>query len=388
VSGRNQPTGEVHGVYVHFPWCLQKCPYCDFVSFAAPRADLEHERYAAAVLAELAHRGVPRAETIFFGGGTPSLWEPRALGRVLRALTGGTPRTPGADEVTVECNPSSLDAERARALVAEGVTRLSVGVQSLDRERLAHLGRLHDAGGAFTAVRAAVASGARVSADLIYGVATDGRQESPEEAASEARRLAELGIGHVSAYALTIEPNTEFGARARAGRLPLLSDAVMAESFEAVGEALVAAGLERYEVSNYARPGDECRHNLGYWRGRDYLGLGCAAVGTVAGVRYRNPPNAERYLERAEAGDFTPHEREELSPETQLRERLMLGLRMREGVDLARARDELGVDPWTRERTRDVERLVADGRIERDGERLRIPEAHWLFADGIAAALF
>jgi oxygen-independent coproporphyrinogen-3 oxidase len=370
------------GAYVHFPWCLQKCPYCDFVSFARPREEVEHRRYADAVLAELAWRAPGREPaTIFFGGGTPSLWEPAELGRVIRALG-------QASEITVECNPSSLDAERAAALVAAGVTRLSVGVQSLDRDRLAHLGRLHDAEGAFAALRGAVASGARVSADLIYGVGTDGGAESPEEAAAEARRLAELGIGHVSAYALTIEPNTEFGARARAGRLPLVSDALVAESFEAVGEALERAGLSRYEVSSYARPGEECRHNLGYWRGRDYLGLGCAAVGTVAGVRYRNAPNAERYLERAEAGDFTPHEREELAPETRLRERLMLGLRTREGVDLDRAAAELGVDPWAPERAREIARLCREGRLVRDGGRLRVPVEHWLFADGIAATLF
>lgn len=386
------------GVYLHFPWCLKKCPYCDFVSFAAERPDLPHEAYADAVIAEIEHRLATedwppaRLGSVFVGGGTPSLWAPEALGRVLRRIVAIAPATDDL-EITVECNPTSLDAAGALALVDQGVTRLSVGVQSLDPERLTFLGRLHDPPGALAAVRAAVASGAAVSADLIYGVATERGSQTPDEAAGEARVIGELGVGHVSAYALTIEPNTEFGARARSGQLPLLSDALMAESFEAVGQTLGELGFDRYEISNFAPPERRCRHNLGYWRGHDYLGLGCAAVGTMShadqtATRRRNAPNAERYLAKVAAGDFTPHESEPLDPETRLRERIMLGLRLAEGFDLEGAAAALGVDPWPPERRREADRLVARGKLTCDAGRLSIPSAHWLFADGIAASLF
>jgi putative oxygen-independent coproporphyrinogen III oxidase len=384
-------------VYVHFPWCLRKCPYCDFVSFAAERDEIDHAGYAEAVLAEIAARADVlarhRLATIFFGGGTPSLWEPRELGRVLSAIVGDAGSVADDLEVTVECNPTSLDAERAAALVDAGVNRLSVGVQSLDAERLAFLGRLHEPAGALEAVRVAVAAAPRASADLIYGVATERGFETPEEAALEARTLADLGLGHVSAYALTIEPNTRFGELARKGRLPLLEDDIVAQSFEAVGEALAPHGLDRYEISNFAAPGEEARHNLAYWRGDDYLGLGCAAYGTLSSggghaVRYRNPPNAEKYLARAHAGRFEPHEREALDPETRLRERLMLGLRLSVGLDLTAASADLGVNPWTAERTATIARLVARGRLVHEGSRLRIPAAARLHSDGIAAELF
>lgn len=386
------------GVYLHFPWCLRKCPYCDFVSFAAEREELPHETYADAVIAEIDARAQSEAwqfeaiGSVFVGGGTPSLWAPEALGRVLRRILALAPATDDL-EVTAECNPSSLTVDGARALVDHGVNRLSVGVQSLNAERLGFLGRLHDGPGAVAAVRAAVGSGAAVSADLIYGVATGTSRQTPDEAADEARIVSELGVGHVSAYALTIEPNTDFGARARAGRLPLLSDALMAESFEAVGDTLASRGFARYEISNFATPDAACRHNLGYWRGRDYLGLGCAAVGTLTSAqgvtsRRRNSPNAERYVEKARAGDFTPHETEALDPETRLRERIMLGLRLTEGLDLEGAAHDLGIEPWPPERRREADRLAQQGKLKIAGGHLTIPKEHWIFADGIAAALF
>lgn len=374
------------GVYLHFPWCLRKCPYCDFVSFAAEPEAIRHAEYADAVIAEIEARRaveawhIERIASVFVGGGTPSLWAPAELGRVLRRILALAP-SDGA-EVTVECNPSSLDADHARALVDQGVTRLSVGVQGLDRARLAFLGRWHDAPEALAAVTAALQSGAAVSADLIYGVATGDIAQTPEQAADEARRVVELGVDHVSAYALTIEQNTEFGARAREGRLPLLADSLMAESFTAVGDTLAALGLGRYEISNFARPGAECRHNLGYWRGHDYLGLGCAAVGTMNGIRRRNAPNADRYLAKIAAGDVTPHEREELDDATRMRERIMLGLRLAEGLE------EATMLTWEPARRAEAERLLEAGKLERSDGRLRIPDAHWLFADGIAAQLF
>ena len=340
----------------------------------------------------------PRLVSIFFGGGTPSLWQPKSLGRVLRAIQ---ETFTGDDvEITVECNPSSLDYERARALHDVGVNRLSVGVQSLDADRLAFLGRRHSADGALAALRAAIAASLpRVSSDLLYGVSG----QTPARAVAEVSALADVGITHISAYNLTIEPNTQFGALARRGRLPLASDSAMVDSFFAVHEALAARSFGHYEISNYARAGDECRHNLGYWHGVPYLGLGCGAYGTVPWqghqLRYRNQPEPRRYVAAVRelpaqgANLFTVNDplstlREELEPATQLRERIMLGLRLVDGFNLAEAAAAIGAEAWPVARKRAAERLIQRGRLVREEDRLRVPLAAWALVDGTAAELF
>ncbi len=425
------------GVYVHFPWCLKKCPYCDFLSIAvdperlkrdvdrgpaasdrrtlplaerapldapAARAVLPHDTYADAVLAELTARRVEVAErgplrSVFFGGGTPSLWAPGELGRVLAGLLSFGDDVRAEDvEITVECNPTSFDVEHAKRLMAVGVNRVSIGVQSLDSERLGFLGRLHDVPGGLRAVEQALSAGMpRVYADLIFGVAG----QMPEDAAREVRRVAETGVTHLSAYALTIEPGTLFGALAKRGKLPLLDDDRIAESFSAVDETLTSLGFSHYEVSNYAREGHVAHHNIGYWRGDDYLGLGTGAWGTVtltdgSRLRYRNTPSVERYLAAwdgrepvAAPFESGPHlgEHEPIDAETALSERILLGLRLADGLDLEAAGRELGVEAWTAERKRAAERLEKRGRIERRGPRLVIPKSQWLFADGTIAEL-
>src|SRR5579883_2628910 len=332
------------GVYVHFPWCLAKCPYCDFVSYAAARDAIDHAAYADAVVSEIDRRAPAaagrRVRSVFFGGGTPSLWEPRELGRVLARVVRAAETVGDAGlEVTVECNPSSLDEDRARALLDVGVNRLSVGVQSLRDDRLRFLGRLHDADRARAALRAAQRAGAgrelALSADLIVGLPG----QSPAEARDQAIELLELGLTHLSCYQLTIEPGTRFGELAKRGRLPLADEGAVADAFLAIDEALAARGLEHYEVSNYAKPGEEARHNLGYWRGGAYVGLGCAAYGFAmtggathpargGGVRWRNATTPQAYVEQTRAmsgGRGCEAEREELDGETLLRERIMLG---------------------------------------------------------------
>ncbi|HVZ31879.1 MAG TPA: radical SAM family heme chaperone HemW, partial [Polyangiaceae bacterium] len=391
------------GVYVHFPWCIKKCPYCDFLSVPSARADIPHERYASAVLAEIAARraelGPQQVRSIFFGGGTPSLWRVAELRRVLRGIVEAFCPGRPPPEITVECNPGSLGYDTARRLLDAGVNRLSIGVQGLDDERLRFLGRWHDAAQALSSVQAAIQSGMpRVSADLIYGVA----EQSPESAAAEARRLAQLGLSHVSAYTLTIEPQTAFGARARKGRLPLAPEQAVADAFLAVDAALAEQGLEHYEISNFARPGQRAEHNLGYWRGLDYVGLGCGAWGTVtrAGqrVRYRNRPQPDGYLDTALAlegsGRREPEklrqlesESEPLSADVQLSESLMLGLRLAEGVDVERAEARTGARMWTRARRQAATRLVERGRLLERGPRLSIPKEAWLFSDGIISEL-
>lgn len=404
------------GVYVHFPWCLKKCPYCDFVSYAEQPQQIEHERYANAVIAELERRAENladrRLETVFFGGGTPSLWATSEIGRVLDAIVRTATTVAPNLEVTAECNPTSLDGDKARALVDVGINRLSIGVQGTNRERLEFLGRLHDPSGGLRAVEAAVRAGVpRVSADLIYGVAvpeegasarylagSPTREQTPQEAAAEARRVAETGVTHVSAYSLTIEAGTRFGELARRDKLPIADEDSVTDSFFAIEEALGSMGLEHYEISNYAKPGDEARHNLGYWRGHDYLGLGCAAFGTVSGpgakqppswaLRYRNVTDPMRYMRTALAGNVDVESEEALSPETRLRERIMLGLRLRAGFDVNEATAHSGEIVWTDQRREAAKRLVERGKLEMHGDILRVPKHAWVLADGIAAELF
>lgn len=378
-------------VYVHFPWCVQRCPYCDFATSAARPEAIPHDAYADAVVRELALRrddlGDARATTLFFGGGTPSLWEVPALARVVAAA-----RAAGdIDEVTVECNPTSLTASRVAALADAGVTRLSLGVQSLRDDHLRYLGRLHDADGARRALRSAVAHGGlRVSADVMFGM----HGQSPDALCEDLTELVDLGVEHVSAYMLTIEPETRFGELARKGRLPRLHDDEVAAMYERVESHLAALGFAHYEVSNYARPGAEARHNLAYWRGDPYLGLGAAAVGCTPArdrptwaSRWRNVYDVPGYLAALADGRRPPEEREALDPETRAREALLLGLRAVEGVETEGVRARTGVD-LRATRARAWDRELRAGNVRDDGARWTIPASRWLQADGITARLF
>ena len=379
-------------VYVHFPWCLQRCPYCDFATEAINPARIPHARYADAVVRELSLRldALPpgaRARTLFFGGGTPSLWDPADLGRVVAAVA----RRGELEEVTVECNPTSLDDDRCARWKDVGVDRVSIGVQSLRDEHLRYLGRLHDADGAARAVRTAVrAGGLRVSADVMFGMA----EQSIDALTEDLSALLGDGVEHLSCYALTIESGTRFGELARKGRLPRLEDDRVATMYEAVERACEGAGLGHYEVSNYARPGATSRHNEAYWSGEWYLGLGAGAVGCTAaptdgraGERWRNQADAAAYCDALERGELPPGETEAIAPEVRVQEGLMLGLRTAAGVDLATLSARTGVDPMTG-REAAVAREVSRGNLVDEGARWSIPRARWLLADDIVARLF
>lgn len=372
--------------YVHFPWCLQKCPYCDFASATIRRPEVPHAQYADAVLRELELRasvtGTGPLPSVFFGGGTPSLWEPRELGRVLRAIRGAFGSQDEDLEITVECNPSSLDQRRAAELHEAGVTRLSIGVQSLDAQRLRYLGRLHDGPGALAAVRSALAEVPRVSADLMFGML----EQTPDDFLAEVAQLLELGLTHLSVYALTIEPQTQFGELYRKGRLKIAKEDAYADTFLACEALLAEHGFEHYEVSNYAQPGQTSRHNQHYWRGGDYLGLGCAAVGCVDRKRTRNRSEPANYFAATDIATLED-EHEVLDAQSIVREGLMLGLRTSEGVDLRELRARAGIDP-KRGRERELAKGLEQGRLTVDGERLRVPREHWLQLDGIVTDLF
>ncbi|RLB52526.1 MAG: coproporphyrinogen III oxidase family protein [Deltaproteobacteria bacterium] len=390
-------TGTDTSVYVHFPWCLKRCPYCDFTTRKIDRGDVPHRAYADAIMRELEARGEGLGErrltSVFFGGGTPSLWDAGELGRVLRGIRGafGSPERRGGQsvdpevEVTVECNPSSLDEAHAAALVEAGVNRLSVGVQSFDDERLRFLGRFHDSAGAVKALECALKDAPRVSADLMFGTVN---QDTVDDDLS---RVLDLGIEHVSAYALTIEPGTQFGELHRKGRLQVASEEDYASMFRAAGERFSAAGWGHYEVSNYAVPGEESRHNQHYWRGGAYLGLGAAAVGCLdesegRARRWKNEGIGEDYIAGSQDGRFEA-ESEDLDGEMIVREAIMLGLRTAEGVDLHRTAARSGVDPRAG-RGDAITRRVARGDLIDDGDRLRVPRERWILLDGIIADLF
>ena len=400
-------------VYLHFPWCLEKCPYCDFVSYKVDRPAIAHEAYADAVLAELEARvstlgdslASRRFISIFVGGGTPSLWASESLGRVLEALRS---RLHFIDdpEVTVECNPSSLSEGHARDLRAIGVNRLSVGVQSLDDEELKYLGRLHDGAGAMNALRSAQSAGfKRVSGDLIYALP----MHSAEASLPMAGQLLDLGLTHVSAYQLTIEPGTRFGELAKRGRLPMADEGTSAEAFLALDSYMEGRGLRHYEVSNFAVPGQESVHNTGYWRGLEYLALGCGAYGfwrmegpgePAWGVRYLNEKLPESYMQlartmRAGTGftaETTAHSTtastERLDGETLVKERIMLGLRMADGFQVEASEADLLVPVRTPARQRSADKLEQRGRLCAEAKRWIVPKSRWLFVDGTAAELF
>jgi len=379
-------------VYVHFPYCLKKCPYCDFNSYGTGREEVPHEAYADAVLRELEWRLPAVAErtlaSVFFGGGTPSLWRASEIGRVISAIRGAFRVREDDLEITVECNPTSLDRGKAAELRDAGVTRASVGVQSLDAERLAWLGRLHDADGALRALREARAELPRVSGDLMFGLPG----QPPGAFLADLERVLETGVDHVSAYALTIEPGTQFGELHKKGRLPIATDDAYADTFLAVEERLGRAGFAHYEVSNYARPGQEARHNLHYWRGGAYVGVGAGAVGCVddpttrRSKRWRSEPLPARYLETSGTPAVETWT-EALSPADRVREALMLGLRTREGVRLETLEERTGLD-LRAGREAAIERRTSRGELIVEDGALRVPTRHWLALDAIVTDLF
>ena len=375
-------------VYIHFPWCARKCPYCDFATEPIRAKALPHERYADAVLRELDARAADlqgrELKSIFFGGGTPPLWDPNALERTLQGITGTFEHVSDDLEVTVECNPSSLTRENAARLREAGVGRLSIGVQSLRDTHLRFLGRLHDSERAVAALEEATAEMPRVSAELRLGRPGQTLTELGEDIA----RIADTGARHVSAYALTIEEKTMFGSLHRAGKLRVAPEEQYADLFEHAEQCFADLGWSHYEVSNYAAEGQESRHNLHYWRGGAYVGLGAAAVGCLdqgpgSAERWRNDPNPQRYLEH----DTLEAEIEELGPDEIIREALMLGLRTIDGMNLAATQRRAGRDPKAG-REREVERAIEEGNLTQVGDWLRVPQDRWLKLDGIVRDLF
>lgn len=356
-------------VYVHVPFCAARCGYCDFATWT-DRAHLMGA-YVDACIRDYERRraagDVRPADTVFFGGGTPSLLPAEHLVAILDRIE----RVPGA-EVTVECNPDSVDEAKLRAYAAAGVTRISLGVQSTAPGVLAALERTHDPA-RVRRVAALVRDGGFASwnVDLIYG--TPGETDADWHRTLE--DVLELGAPHVSAYALTVEPATPLGRAVAAGRRPPPDEDVQAERYELADARLTAAGLSWYEISNWARPGHHCRHNLGYWLGADVLALGCAAHGVTAGRRWWTVRSPDRYVERIRAGRSPVAGEESLSPEESAEERFALALRTAAGAPLA---------PPARHEAR---RLAEAGLLVVAGDRVVLTRAGRRLATDVTARL-
>jgi oxygen-independent coproporphyrinogen-3 oxidase len=386
------------GVYVHFPFCTVRCPYCDFA--VDTRREIPHDEYAATVAIEIAARRAwyrapdgapPPLRSIYFGGGTPGLWRPDALGRVLDAVRHAFDG-PACDqlEITVEANPGEVTREHLHALRAAGVNRLSFGLQSFDDGLLVRLGRNHVAAAGPSAVAAARAAGfASLSCDLMYGL--------PGQSLDHWRRSVEallaLAPEHVSAYALTVERGTAFGALARAKRLGAASDELTAEMFDWGREALAAAGYEHYEVSSYARAGAHAIHNGLYWSGGSYLGVGASAAsfrpltdGTA--WRFTNARATDTYEAAVRAAGRPAAVERRLAPDLE-NEAMWLGLRTRSGIDRASHARRHGRDPLADPGRAAAARRCADaGWLDLEPGALRLTHRGFLFADEVASRLW
>lgn len=371
-------------LYIHWPFCVSKCPYCDFNSHV--RESVDQEAWRAALLADLAYEasltGGRPLGSIFFGGGTPSLMPPATIAALIDAAAGHWSFTDGI-EISMEANPNSAEAARFADAAAAGVNRLSLGLQALDDAALKFLGRAHDADEGLAALEAAQRVVDRVSIDLIYA--------RPEQSAAqweaELARALSFGTEHLSLYQLTIEPGTRFETDVRLGQFTPADPDFAAELYELTQAMTVAAGRPAYEVSNHARPGAESRHNLAYWRYADYVGVGPGAHGRrmeMATTRHKKPENWQSALTRNGHGLV---EERALEPDERAAEALMMGLRLAEGVDLTDLAERTGIAYTALVNEEAVARLSKHGLIQHIGGRLTVTPAGMLLLDGILAEI-
>ena len=374
------------GLYVHWPFCAAKCPYCDFNSHV--RTAIDEKGWCEAILREMAHVAVlqgndrPCLETIFFGGGTPSLMHGASVGRIIDTAARLWPIASDV-EITLEANPASAEAARFADYRAAGVGRISLGVQALNDADLRFLGRLHNVAEAKAALALAIKTFDRVSLDLIY--ARPG--QTIENWKTELAEALAFGTEHMSLYQLTIEPQTPFAVQHRQGAFRIPGEDLAADLFEATQEATAAAGLPAYEVSNHARRGAEARHNLIYWRYGDYAGVGPGAHGRLAIGGRRVATACERLPERWREKVITDGhgfvEMNEVSPSEASRENLLMSLRLAEGIDVEAYHARWGTAP---DPVRIAE-LAGEGLVELEANRLRATPRGMLVLNSVIAAL-
>ncbi|TMJ17730.1 MAG: coproporphyrinogen III oxidase [Alphaproteobacteria bacterium] len=372
-SARNDGVSRL-ALYIHWPFCVSKCPYCDFNSHV--REQVDQVQWREALLTDLAYEAqqLPgrRLTSIFFGGGTPSLMPPETVAALLQAAERHWGFDPNL-EITLEANPSSVEAARFGDLAAAGVNRVSLGLQSLDDAALRFLGRAHGVAEGLAALETAQQAFQRVSFDLIYAL-----PDQDEQAwAHQLERALGFGTTHLSLYQLTIEPGTRFAAMAARGELSPKDPDEAAGFYELTQKMTEAAGLPAYEISNHARPGEESRHNLAYWDYRTYAGIGPGAHGRRGGLMTQRHRKPENWLAALARNGHGAQVEEALSPDEAAHEALLMGLRLRKGIDLRRPGLAEHLDAQA------VERLEAQGLLQRSEDRLRVTPAGMLLLDAI-----
>ena len=371
-------------LYIHWPFCLSKCPYCDFNSHV--REGVDEAAWKAALLADLAHEAAltegRELGSIFFGGGTPSLMPPATVAALIEAA-GRHWRFAPDIEITLEANPSSVEAARFADLAAAGVNRVSLGLQSLDDAALRFLGRAHDVSEGLAALQTAQAEFSRVSFDLIYALPG---QTAAQWEAQLARALG-FGTGHLSLYQLTIEPGTRFETMVRQKQFTELDPDLAADLFLLTRQMTAAAGLPAYEISNHARPGQESRHNLTYWRYGDYIGVGPGAHGRrngLATVRHRKPEN---FLGSVARDGHGIAEQRKLGAREQAAEALLMGLRLREGIDPGAIARRFGLEPAALIDGKRRAIYIAQGLLREAPDRLIVTDAGMPLLDALLGEL-
>jgi oxygen-independent coproporphyrinogen-3 oxidase len=371
-------------LYIHWPFCVSKCPYCDFNSHV--RDGVDQAAWRAALLADMAHEAAltsgRRVSSIFFGGGTPSLMPPATVAALIEAAD----RLWGLDEgaeITLEANPSSVESANFTSLASAGVNRVSLGIQALDDKTLGFLGRAHNATDALAALSAAQKNFARVSFDLI----TARPNQSLDEWASELSRALSFGTGHLSLYQLTIEPGTRFQTLFNRGELVLPDEDLAADLFALTRQMMDDAGLPAYEISNHARPGEESRHNLTYWRYGDYIGIGPGAHGRRNGVATERHKKPENWMAAVSRDGHAIKTERPLTPETRATEALLMGLRLAEGIDLARIAALSGVALDQLIDHDAAAQLARLGFVSLDGDHLTVEPKGMVLLDAILPQL-
>lgn len=371
-------------LYIHWPFCVSKCPYCDFNSHVRDSVDIA--RWRAALLADLAHEAdLTRGRTmgsIFFGGGTPSLMPPALVADLIDAAAGHWAMADDV-EITLEANPNSIEVARFADLSRAGVNRVSLGVQAFDDAALRFLGRAHDAGEALAGLAVAQAHFDRVSFDLIY--ARPGQDAAAWEA--ELARALDFGTGHLSLYQLTIEPGTRFESMVRRGEFTPLDPDAAASLYELTQEMTGAAGIPAYEISNHARPGQESRHNLTYWRYGDYVGIGPGAHGRRDGYATTRHKKPENWIDAVEVSGHGMHDHIALPPADRAREAVLMGLRLAEGISPSDIAARCGVETNALLDLRACDLLAGHGLLALGDDRVRVTPSGMLLLDAILAQI-
>ena len=366
------------GCYVHIPFCVRKCAYCDFNSFSG-YTDGSVRRYVHALTQEITQAPVDAPiDTIFFGGGTPTAIPAADEAALLRAVLATHDVTPDA-EITTEANPGTMDTAHLEVLRAAGFNRISFGVQSFDADLLKTLDRIHSAQDALNAVEAARAAGFdNVSIDLMFALP---RQTRAQWQSTLDQALA-LETEHISLYSLIVEPGTGFYTLQQKGRLPLPDEDLAAEMFQMAIDAAASAGLAQYEISNFAKPARECRHNLHYWRNEPYYGFGCGAVAYLGGARRMNAKSPAKYAQLIESNGDLTESCETLTRDETMAETMMLGLRLtQEGVNCQRFAQRFGADP-RQLYAAEIAKFTQRGLLELTGDTLRLtPQGVFLAND-------